>query len=263
MPRLFAKRSDSFQDPQHIAEVNQILKKVGIVVIDLNFPDANSSYLSELILGLGRDHGHGPPIEHSSSRGWYWDVRPMAESLNRARSETCDVFPWHTDCSYESRPPQFFGLHVLQADQCGGGTLSVLNVSRLLHRLDDSAYESLSRPDFRITVPQEFFKGTDTINGNVVTEDENRGGTCIRYRSDIIRPLSSSAERALEALNALLASSAEATVKDIRIDMTSQDLPNNSIVLIDNGRWLHARTEIKDLGRHLRRVRWGRRDFKS
>jgi alpha-ketoglutarate-dependent taurine dioxygenase len=48
-------------------------------------------------------------------------------------------FEWHTDCSYEEQPPRFFTLQVLQPDRYGGGTLSVLNVDRLLTLLSPFA----------------------------------------------------------------------------------------------------------------------------
>lgn len=31
--------------------------------------------------------------------------------------------------------------------------------------------------------------------------------------------------------------------------------------MMDNERWLHARNEVKDPNRHLRRVRWDAREF--
>ena len=263
VPRFAADSIHISQDVQHIAKVNQALNGVGIAIVDLKFLDANSAYLSNLVLALGHYHDHGPPIEHSAIRGWYWDVRPMKKAVNRARSETCEVLPWHTDCSYEARPPRFFGLHVLHADQCGGGTLRVLNVSQILRRLSPSACATLSRPDFRIKVPQEFFKGNDSINGNVITRDYDKDDVYMRYRSDIIQPLSASAEEAVQELHKSLAPNTDADIKDIRIDFAPQDLPDNSIVLIDNGRWFHSRTEVKDLRRHLRRICWGQRDFVS
>ena len=200
-------------------------------------------------------------MEHSATRGWYWDIRPTEKAVNRARSETCESFPWHTDCSYESQPPQYFGLHVLHADQCGGGTLRVINTARLLRMLSDPVYETLACPEFRITVPPEFFKGTNTIRGSVIKRGRDRGDVCIRYRSDIIQPLSTNAEKALQELHELLARYGGSNFGDLGVELTAQDLPDNSLVLIDNGRWLHSRTEIKDPMRHLRRVRWGQRDF--
>ena len=248
-------------DRTHIAAVHTALREPGIALVSLKFSDTSSDYLQKLILGLRIYHNHGPPIEHSATRGWFWDVRPMEKAVNRARSESSLNFPWHTDCSYESRPPQFFALHVLHADQYGGGTLFALNALQILRKLDSSALENLSRPEFRITVPPEFSKGVHSIDGRVVNQAEEPSDLRIRFRSDIIQPLSSRAEKALQGVRKLLAPGSEAKIEDIKISFTPQDLPSNSIVLMDNNRWLHARTEVMDPKRHLRRIRWGRREF--
>ena len=241
--------------------MNKALVKPGIALIDLKFPDANSKYLQDLVLGLCTHHNHGAPIEHSATRGWFWDVKPKEQTGHQARSESSLDFPWHTDCSYESRPPQFFALHVLHADRYGGGTLSALNALEVIRGLGPSTYQSLSRPEFRITVPPEFSKGTQSIDGSLVTPAEDGGGIHIRFRSDIVQPLSNDAKNALQQLNRVLESSKEREMEGIKFTLSPQTLPDNTIVLVDNSRWLHARTEVKDRNRHLRRLRWGRRQF--
>ena len=248
-------------DRTHIAAVNEALRGPGVALVSLKFIDTSSDYLQRLVLGLRSYHNHGPPIEHSATRGWFWDVRPMEKAINRARSESSLNFPWHTDCSYESRPPQFFALHVLHADQHGGGTLLALNALQVLRKLESSAFETLSRPEFRITVPPEFSKGIPSIDGSVLNQAGESSDLRIRFRSDIIRPLSNRAEKALKGVRRLLAPGSEADIEDIKLRFTPEDLPSNTIVLMDNSRWLHARTEVKDPKRHLRRIRWGRRAF--
>lgn len=260
--RFSAHEHQHSHNPVHLAAVNKALKGPGIALIDLKFADPNSDYLHDLVLGLVCHHNHNPPITHSSSRGWFWDVRPKGPAAtHQARSESTLDFPWHTDCSYESRPPQFIALHVLHADRNGGGTLSALNASHILSKLGPEACESLSRPEFQIRVPPEFYNGIDTIVGSVISKSELHGQFHIRYRFDILQALSTTAEKALTQLNRLLSSDAHNSIRDIRIDLTAQDLPDNTIILLDNSRWLHARTEVKDRDRHLRRIRWGRRAF--
>ncbi|KAL9035997.1 MAG: hypothetical protein Q9214_006331 [Letrouitia sp. 1 TL-2023] len=264
IPRLTATSLEDSSEHSHISAVNQALRGPGVGLVDLKFPDLESQYLERLVLGLGKHYNHGPPITHSSSRGWFWDVKPQDTNpiVHQARSETKLPFPWHTDCSYESKPPQFFALHVLYADKFGGGTLSALNVSRVLHQLGPATLESLCRPEFRITVPPEFSKDdTGSIVGPLVSRAEHKsGGLTMRFRADIVEPLSLNAKRALETFKQRLGDVTD-TRENARINLTPQVLPDNTIVLMDNGRWLHARTEIRDPGRHLRRVRWARREF--
>ena len=270
MPRLpAATLSDSQDNETHIASINTALQRSGVAIIDLHFQDPQSVYLHHLVQSLCKYHNHGPPITHSSTQGWFWDVRPKPEkTVNQARSESTLNFPWHTDCSFEAAPPQFFALHVLHADRNGGGTLSALSTSEVLAKLRPDVRQSLTRPEFQITVPPEFAKGVDSIVGNLVGQDmedgQGRPMMRLRYRGDIVQPLSNKAEEALGELNAVLSpcpGGAGAEIDHIKIDLTPQILPDNSVLMMDNGRWLHGRNEVKDKRRHLRRIRWGRREF--
>lgn len=235
-----------------------------MALVNLGFTDPESNYLKQLLPSLARFHKHGPPITHSATCGWFWDVRPkesMFNSDHQARSEGTGLFPWHTDCSFELRPPQFFALQVLHADQCGGGTLSIFNVSQLVQDLEPHIRETLFRPEFSITVPPEFAKGTASIVGSLLTRSSDRDHVCMRFRADITRPLTPAADVALQSLNHILERSTSTKFNHLQKHLTSQLLPAGSVILIDNRRWLHARSEIKDFRRHLRRVRWDSQSF--
>ena len=263
IPRLAANRLEDSSQLAHTVKIASALRGPGLAIVDLGFPDADSEYLRRLVLSLGRYHSHGPPITHSATRGWFWDVKPKKRAGVQARSESSLDFPWHTDCSYESHPPQFFALHVLHADRYGGGTLSALNVSRALEKLKPRTFASLSRPEFRIKVPLEFAKGVDNITECLVGKGEEESGVRIRYRADIIEPLSNDASDALGKLQQIFAVSGNTDAQDVQVNLSPEVLPDNTIVLVDNGRWLHARNEVRDPERHLRRVRWGRQSFQS
>jgi hypothetical protein len=246
----------------------EALQKDGILIVQLEFDDPSSGYLLQLVQSLKIYDGHGESLEHSSTRGWFWDVKPTSGELVQdhcARSETMPDSPWHTNCSYTSNPPRSFGLHVIQADRCGGGTLSVLHLSKIMRSLSSQAVEALSEPEFRIEVPPEFAMGTDAIFGPLLTrtsQDPAYGKSEIRcrLRTDIVQPLTERPSATLTALKEVLALARD-THRDICLHLTPELLPNGSIVLLDNGRWLHARNEVKDAGRHLRRIRWNARKF--
>jgi len=191
-----------------------------------------------------------------------WDIRPTPESLQgcQARSETMEEFPWHTDCSYEVYPPRFFALHVLQPDTRGGGTLSVFKVDQFLALLSPFAKEWLFSPNYRIAVPPEFKKSPydEYIVGSLLTTSPDGKSTQLRFREDIVAPLNPQAAEALEELKLVLL---RPTSNVHILNLTAQDLPRGSIILMDNRRWLHARNQVKDPNRHLRRVRWDARPF--
>ncbi|KAJ9237805.1 hypothetical protein DTO166G5_3368 [Paecilomyces variotii] len=266
VPFLSVPNLDLASEPNHLRIVHHTLQTFGILHIQLALPDRDSRYIQNLVLGLHRQHAHGLPITHSADRGWMWDIRPSPESFQsnntQARSETMEEFPWHTDCSYEESPPRFFALQVLQPDQCGGGTLSVLNVDELLPLLPPSARQTLSSPSFRIRVPPEFVKdqGKTSIVGSLLATSTDGKSTKLRFREDIVTPLSDKAAEALAEVKSVLLSSA---VKARVLDLTAQKLSRGAIILMDNGRWLHARNVVKDPNRHLRRVRWDACQFSS
>ncbi|KAJ5374596.1 hypothetical protein N7517_006602 [Penicillium concentricum] len=245
-------------DASHLREVHENLDAHGVVQVQLGFSDEDSTYLQRLISNLHKNHNHGLPITHSAERGWFWDVRPSPASFqshgHQARSETMSQFEWHTDCSYEEQPPRFFALQVLQPDRCGGGTLSVLNVDRLLTLLSPFAQQWLSSRNYKITVPPEFTKtvGKQHIVGNLLAVKPGNSGSQLRFREDITVPLTPNAAKALDELKEILYGGA----REETLHLTPQSLPQGSIIMMDNRRWLHSRNEVKDPNRHLRRVRW-------
>jgi alpha-ketoglutarate-dependent taurine dioxygenase len=250
--------------PHHIQEIQQHLKQKGLVKLSLGFPDDTSRYLHGLIVGLSKFHGHGLPVDHSASQGWFWDIRPSAAQFQsngcQARSETMQEFPWHTDCSYEENPPRYFALQVLQPDRRDGGVFSALSVHHILRHLSPSSTAALCRPDYRITVPPEFVRssGKRHIVSSLlaVTAADDRGrpaAAMMRFREDIVTPLSAAARRAVDELKQVLMGS-EAQRETLHL--TAEDMPRGSVLLLDNRRWLHARNEVRDPARHLRRVRW-------
>lgn len=262
VPQLVAHSLGDAQQPRHLQAVHQSLWQDGILKVTLKFPDDKSQYLQHLLLGLHKHHGHGRPITHSASRGWFWDVRPNKTTFqtanHQARSETMQEFPWHTDCSYEEAPPRFFALQVLQHDRYGGGTLSVMKVERLSELLSPATRQALHRPEYRISIPPEFIKSPDQrhIVGSILAreEHEDEQSTRVRFREEIVNPVTASASHALQELRAALRDLDAASHSTLHL--TAGDLCRQSIILMDNSRWLHARNEVRDPERHLRRVRW-------
>ncbi|KAF5690854.1 asparagine oxygenase [Fusarium circinatum] len=249
-------------DPGHVYKVASELETSGLLKIRLGFADDSCDYLRDLILNMHKQHGHHLPIAHSATRGWFWDVRPKPTSTtgaHHARSETMSEFSWHTDCSYEDPLPRYFALQVLQHDRYGGGTLSAMNVASLIEFLSLETRKALMAPEFRMQIPPEFIKDPEKsfTTGSILAPDLH--SIIIRYRHDIIAPLTARAEKALEKLSAVLVR--REVQASSTMHLRSSDLPKGSIILMDNRRWMHARNEIADPERHLRRVRWDARPF--
>ncbi|KAK6540822.1 hypothetical protein TWF694_008210 [Orbilia ellipsospora] len=262
VPQLTVPDLAQAKQRSHVENAARYLQQHGILKITLGFQDPGSQYLEQLVLSLHEHHGHQLPISHSASRGWFWDVRPsfgtsFQTPQHQARSETMDEFPWHTDCSYEDLPPRYFGLHVLQHDRLGGGTLSVINVQKLSELLSPETRTSLMQQDYSIRIPLEFIKEPEkrSIIGSLLTAQHSSQPYTIRFRRDLITPLTERASRALQEFDVSLRR-AETRADSSSLHLTPKDLPAGSIILVDNRRWMHARNDIKDPERHLRRVRW-------
>ncbi|KAH8160869.1 hypothetical protein CIB48_g7369 [Xylaria polymorpha] len=267
IPQLTAADLNHASQQPHINRVNRYLQQNGILKVSLGFADPNSQYLKQLVIGLHQHHDYQLPISHSATRGWFWDVRPSSTSSqtanHQARSETMERFPWHTDCSYEDLIPRYFALHVLQHDRLGGGTLSIMNVQRLGETLSLSTRRSLMRREFSFKTPPEFIKdpAKKRIVGSLIATDQHGQPSLMRFRRDILTPLTERASSALRELD--MAIENPRTQSHSTVNLTSADIPAGSIVLMDNRRWLHARNNVNDPKRHLRRIRWDAGPFHS
>ena len=259
LPQVQASQPECATQLQHVQTVSEILQSRGILKISLDFSDDDSQYLKQLVLSLNKHHDHRLPISHSASRGWFWDIRPSSISTqtanHQARSETMEEFAWHTACSYEDPPPKYFALHVLQPDRYGGGILSLMNVQRLSEQFSLATRLALMRPEYKIATPPEFYKQNKQghITGGILSVDSD-GQSILRFRDDIISALSSDASQAVEDLKRSLLTAASDS--EVTLHLSAEDLPARTIVLVNNRRWLHARTDVKDPERHLRRIRW-------
>lgn len=135
-------------------------------------------------------------------------------------------------------------LYVIREDRCGGGHSLLLDTEVLTRYLSRSALQILTTTEFVMNVPEEFKKGQETITGKLIWD-----GGLWRYRSDIImRDTCTPSElAALQELDDLLTNSHL---------ILSTDLPQDSILVLDNSRWMHGRTVIHDHQRWLKRIRY-------
>ena len=153
-----------------------------------------------------------------------------ADAVPLARSQTDDEFSFHTDCSYESDPPEFMALFVLEPDRYGGGELEILRLADLLARLSPSSRDVLKNEKFSIRIPPEFRKSAtiDQISESILLDDER-----IRYRTDI---LSGEHCQALLELNTIIQ----------QAERYRPELSRYTLIILNNHKYLHARTKILD-----------------
>lgn len=96
------------------------------------------------------------------------------------------------------------------------------------------------------------------VVGGLTAIDAEGLPSMVCFREDIVTLLTAEAALAWQELkNYLLGQKVQAET----LQLTSDCLPRGSVILIDNYRWLHARSHVRDPERHLRRVRWDARPF--
>lgn len=132
----------------------------------------------------------------------------------------------------------------MREDRLGGGYSLLLDTEVLVRYLSRDSLKVLLTSTFEMNVPEEFKKGCEKISGKLIWEDG-----LWRYRSDlIIRDNCTPAEhKALNELDELL--------KNPNLILTTH-LPFDSILVLDNSRWMHGRTIILDQDRWLKRIRF-------
>ncbi|BBM02482.1 TauD/TfdA family dioxygenase [Microbulbifer sp. GL-2] len=239
IPNYCCFKLDSYSEIEYESYKVALLKK-GIVLICLGFSDDSAEIMKDIVNTIGLIH------EHDALGRTVWDVKIGGETGEEALaiSHSDREFSLHNDGAFEQEMPGYFGLHVVRADTLGGGENILVCADRIVESLTEETFQLLSSRKFKLRVPEEFRKVSNFIEASLI--DESHG---FRYRYDIIeRDLCSPEE--LEALNEL----------ELKIslphNMFKVHLGNNQILLLDNRRYLHARTRIKDKKRHLKRIRF-------
>lgn len=233
------------------------LQEYGICGIELGWSDPDSQFLLDLVHIMGCE-----PDTHSSTHGALWDVKWKPEGVlsegtgmtAKAISHSMGEFAWHTDGAFEENPTRFFGFHIIHPDKEGGGVFRILRAEDLAHLLSSKAVDTLTNFEYDLNVPAEFFKGKDAVKGRLLYIDSNTGRAYVRYRKDILQDPPSSDADACAAVKEL-ADLLDVTGK-VGEHVPGFAFKENTVLLMDNARYLHSRTNIKDPKRWLRRIRF-------
>ncbi|KAI0566409.1 Taurine catabolism dioxygenase TauD [Gracilaria domingensis] len=186
---------------------------------------------------------------HSDLDGEVWDIKPVEKwTAQNARSHTTRPFEIHTDASFEKEPPRFVAMSVIHADRRGGGLFSVSRISDAVSELEKEDVKNLMTIKARWIVPNEFRKTgeRDTFAPVLMSHDK------ARFRQDKVvtdhLPLEE-AERFRKSFKAFCG----AVTKGISDEYL---VPQQTVIILDNQKYAHCRTEVMDFDRHLQRVRF-------
>lgn len=212
----------------------------GIILLELGFDNPDASIMKTIVENLGSIN------THDGKETAIWDVKydGSVDQDKGTRSLTTKKFPIHTDASFEESPPQYVALYVVAEDSLGGGINQLIDGRQVLQYLSREAISVLQTKAFKFKVPQEFIKNHDYIEASILDLEGN-----FRYRQEILILDDCSPEelQAIGELELLLAN------KSL---MKSIFLKTGTIIIFDNGRFLHGRTKVRDKQRHLKRMRF-------
>ena len=218
----------------------EALNNYGLCILTLEYRDNSASFM-QIVQNLGIPHSH------KEKDSFLWDIKIPSKNKDAppiARSHKDQEFHFHTDCSYEENIPDYFALYVLHADQKSGGKNLIVDIKSVINCLSEESLKTLQNNPVLIKVPEEFFKGIDSIRACIIDENNN-----IRYRREIIdfNHLTPKQLKAIDELEHLVYSPEFCRGLILRDDQ---------IFILSNKKYLHARTQIKDPERHLQRIRF-------
>jgi len=233
---------DTVRDVQ-ADKVKSTLINEGMALLCLNEAVSDPEEFTKFIKDLGAE-----PHQHSSDVGGVWSIKPKKKNAI-ARSHTSDAFLPHTDASFEPMPPRFFALTVIRSDHGVGGFTCFASVEEAVGMLSAEDYDTLLNTSVHWERPIEFTKsGMETTLAPVLFSKYRA-----RLRGDIIGTdhLSEHDQKKFwGAYNRFYRILEELCQKSAVL------LPERTMILMDNQRFVHARTSIIDLRRSLLRIRF-------
>ncbi|QJE00991.1 hypothetical protein HH212_13910 [Massilia forsythiae] len=242
------------------------LDAAAVVLTDLGLRGLPPAHRNAALYALTLTLGYPTSTDQRTGRvAWDVKARPLEEGGLRFTtfSERVGSADMHTDSSFYPMPEQQFILYVVNAARCLGGH-SILVDCADLHRIlqrsaaGRSAFDLLCRTPVPFRVPAVYAAGEDRIEIHVATvfEPARRPGVpfAIRWRHDAIRKgLAARPEMDTPALRQALALVDEAAEHGAA--RFKEQLPTDTLLLVDNHHMLHGRTTYEDEARHLVRIR--------
>jgi len=198
----------------------------------------------------------GEPTDHCADKRVMWPVqsRAVAAGKKATFSEDLGEAPLHTDSAFSRDPERYNALYVVRQSRCGGGSSVVVNGPNFLNDFAKTLHGAncirfMRKNDYAFRVPDAFFRGERMITGKILSDDP-----MIRFRHDCIEAgFDLCPELATEEHRfyySLFRNAVEA--HDSRTEFMMSD---GDLVVFDNTRLLHARTDYQDPARLLIRVR--------
>lgn len=227
-----------WQNAGALDEVRRRLERDGLALIKAAPGDSDGREVQQIVEQLGKAEQH----DRLGRTVWHIRYDAAAAARGATASLTLEPLPFHTDGAFEDPSPRYLAQYVVREDRFGGGETLLVEVAAVLRRLPAKTLDILRSASFRFHAPAEYAKGAGFRDASILF-----GDGLMRYRRVIIdSDLDEEAKSALDELDAAICS-----VEPLHLRLRSGE-----ILLLDNARFLHARTEVLDPERHLLRMRF-------
>ena len=215
----------------HIAEELHETGRVIVPDLDVSNQATAGFEISRVLSSIGQ------PVKFFT-QPMIMDVKPQP-GFQPASSGGKGFFPMHTDLTFHESPADLFGLLCIQDDSEGGDSF-VADGYKVLEKVADDV-AALRTQDVAFPTPSHVAGGP--VNHNIVSGDAER--PTIRFRSDMLV----SAEEPVRGLLQRFGDAAQEVIEEMH-------LKPGELLIVDNRRMLHGRTEItdEDSQRHLLRM---------
>ena len=229
-----------WDDDHRVEEIGELLQREGVALIKLAPGDTEGNELRRIVGQLGTAE------KHDQFGRLVWDIRFDATAAARGgtASLTMEPLPFHTDGAFQNPSPRFLAQYVVREDRFGGGETLLVDAASVLDRLSADTLGILRSQHFRFWAPAEYVTGTPYHDAPILF-----GDGLLRYRRAIIdEAVGDHTKRVLDQFDAAIAA-----VEPLRLQLCSGDA-----LILDNARFLHARSKVLDPERHLLRIRFSR-----
>jgi alpha-ketoglutarate-dependent taurine dioxygenase len=250
----------------HLTEALRGLSAHGVVLYGLGLADLPEDRRNAALYALTLMLGYPTSTDQRTGRV-AWDVRarPVEQSGGRFTtfSERVGSADMHTDSSFYPMPEEQFILYVVNAARCDGGHSLLIDGEDIYLALQETAegraaFELLSTTPVPFRVPAVYAAGDENVEVHVATVfgPSTRPGArfTMRWRYDSIeKGMAARPDLVTPELRAALALMND--VAETKAARFKDQLPTDTLLLVDNHHMLHGRTTYTDERRHLIRIR--------
>jgi hypothetical protein len=237
---ILAKPSDIFR-VDTLSEMMRSAREINCPPLVINIPNLQHEDLARLCLLLGRG------ISDPRAFGKVRDIRFTGDPSSIA--ESFGAHPLHTDGTFETNPPSFFLLYVIETDSAFGGENLLVPLEPILASLAHTHLQKLLESPVRFA-RRDKDGIVDEWAGALLSYSSTCGLSCRWRYDDHVRP------EAVDSYDTGLINAIDAMHKAIEsIPPIRYFAERNDLLLIPNKHYLHGRTALSpDSKRHILRA---------